>query len=100
MGEALHKKISGNSKIPAFEDILFSVPYRFSLCSYCLFLLRAADGTLQSAKTRNDHTDMTYAAYATFFDGLISNDKALVGVYSISAAWIDTVLRKMETTIA
>jgi hypothetical protein len=77
-------------KIPQAGEIIYSFQFRHSLCCYALNLKWATDGGLQSvpnARLKNDLTDMTYAAYATFFDGLITNDQKLAELHE-QAVWM------------
>jgi hypothetical protein len=66
---------------------MYSFPFRFALCSYVLALHWAVKGGYRTAtvtRLRNDFTDTTYASYATFFDGLITLDRKLNEIYTIS----------------
>lgn len=58
--------------------------FRFSLCTFLLVVRRIGDGGNVPQDTRkltNDYYDMTYCAYATYFDGLLSNDKQASSIY-------------------
>ena len=76
--------------IPDLRQIIFSMPFRYAVCHYVVSLkwvlqkgyIEASEKTL-----RNDEVDTVHAAYATFFDGLITQDKRLQAVYSASR-WI------------
>lgn len=68
-----------------FDEIAYSLLFRYAACSYVLFLKWAADQGHKSAraeKLRNDCTDMVYAAFATFFDGLITEDGKLAELFA------------------
>jgi hypothetical protein len=81
---------TAGADMPSTDDAMFSFQFRYALCSYVLALKWAADGgyeTAHASKLRNDFTDATYAAYATFFDGLITKDKKLQEVYRLSV-WL------------
>lgn len=73
--------------IPGLRQIIFSMPFRYAVCHYVVSLkwvvrkgyVEASDKTL-----RNDQVDTIHAAYATFFDGLITQDNKLRAVYSAS----------------
>jgi hypothetical protein len=88
---ALHfRDAAGMRSMPSVQDAFYSFPFRYALCSYALSLKWIADGgheTAAAEKIRNDFTDMTYAAYATFFDGLISKDKKLYEIHLL-AEWM------------
>lgn len=75
-------------------DILYSYPFRYATAMYCLNLFWTAVGDVTKAptnKVRNDATDMTYAAYATFFDGIITCDEKLAAVYRLTTAFLTGV---------
>ncbi|MDB6026074.1 MAG: hypothetical protein JWM68_2297 [Verrucomicrobiales bacterium] len=81
------RKTVGDRPLPSPSGIFFSIQFRFALCSYVLALKWAGDcghETVSTARLRNDFIDATYAAYATFFDGLITKDNKLSEVYSFS----------------
>lgn len=65
-------------------DIVYSFVLRFVLANHISGLFWGMRGGHASAKDttlRNDVTDASYAAYATFFDGLITRDDKLSAVY-------------------
>ena len=71
------------------KNAVFSFQFRYSLCSYSLALKWIMDGgydSISNDKLRNDFIDMVYAAYATFFDGIITKDKKLLEIYQF-ARW-------------
>jgi len=41
---------------------------------------------------RNDATDMTYVAYATMFDGIITEDRKLAAIYDLSRRLLSQIL--------
>lgn len=87
---ALFRDSLKEEEFPTPPDALFSFQFRYALCSYALALNWAAKGgfeTVAAAKLRNDYVDMIYAAYATFFDGLISKDNKLLEIYRM-ALWL------------
>jgi hypothetical protein len=64
--------------LPTYAELPNTFIFRSSLCMYLLALHWAAHGgadNVGSAKMRNDMIDMYVAAFATFFDGLMSTDK-------------------------
>lgn len=64
--------------LPDFENLTNSYIFRYSLCSYLLALDWVASGGAEAVKPeklRNDMVDVTFATYATFFDGILSCDK-------------------------
>jgi len=79
----LHFRELGFTQLPEQQDIVYSFTMRF-IANYVLGLFWGVYGGLATAKKqtiRNDVTDTSYAAYATFYDGLITNDKKLDAVY-------------------
>jgi hypothetical protein len=88
---ALHfRDVVRADPMPDSEQALFTFPFRYAVCTYALSLKWVMEGGHSNAaepKLRNDYIDMTYAAYATFFDGLITKDTKLQEVYSASC-WI------------
>lgn len=76
------------------DNVLYSFPFRFSLAMYCMNLFWTATGdvtTAPSKKVRNDATDMTYVAYATFFDGVITDDSKLAAAYDLTRGFLGRV---------
>jgi hypothetical protein len=86
----LFRSSDKNKELPLVKDTFFSLQFRFALCSYILALKWASDGGIENVhedKLRNDYIDMMHAAYATFFDGIITKDKKLHQIYQ-QAAWM------------
>jgi hypothetical protein len=64
--------------------------FRHAICAYVLGLRAIEDGAAGRAKPqklRNDSVDVTFATFATFFDGLLSADKKAQGIY-VEAAFL------------
>lgn len=78
------QKAPGGLRMPIREQLPNTFIFRVSLCTYLLALRAGADGGLTNsvpAKIRNHMVDMVLAAYATFFDGLLSGDTVLNAVH-------------------
>lgn len=63
---------------PDQKELLNLFIFRTSLCAYLLALDWISVGGAAGVKTerlRNDIVDVNFAAYATYFDGLLSNDE-------------------------
>ncbi len=63
--------------LPTYEELPNTFIFRAALCGYLLALDWGARGGAKDARAgtlRNDMIDMNFAAYATFFDGLLSAD--------------------------
>jgi len=70
--------------LPEFEYLRNSYVFRFATCTHFLSLRWIKDGGIEQVapeKLRNDVVDMSYATYATYFDGLLSLDKKLNDIY-------------------
>ena len=83
----LYRDIPGFGPLPGHPEVLYSFPFRLSVCHYALAAHWTWKGGLHSwpaPKLRNDITDCTYAAHASFFDGLITGDGRFTDVYNLS----------------
>lgn len=90
----LYREIPNFGGLPGFPEVLYSFPFRLSVCHYALAANWAWKGGLDSwpaEKLRNDITDCTYAAHASFFDGLITDDGRLGDVYNLSVKLLEGV---------
>ncbi len=97
----LYRDIPNFGGLPAFPEVLYSFPFRLSVCHYALALHWAWKGGLQSwpaEKLRNDLTDCTYAAHASFFDGLITGDGRLGDVYNLGVKLLESVFGLRDLT--
>jgi hypothetical protein len=59
--------------------------FRYALCAYVSILKRIEDGgagQTKPEKLRNDVIDVNFAAFATYFDGLITADKRAAAIYA------------------
>jgi hypothetical protein len=80
-GFATHQKIS---KLPRAEELTNTFLYRYALCGCLLSLRWASHGgaeTATSEKLRNDLVDLNFVSFATFFDGLLSDDAKAIDIY-------------------
>ncbi len=71
-------------EMPQVERIHNSYTFRFAISSYLLALQWISDGGTGNVgldKLRNDEIDMSYVAYATFYDGLLTNDTKMMQIY-------------------
>jgi hypothetical protein len=69
---------------PTYKELPNTFIFRVSLCTYLLALDWGASGGAKGALVttlRNDLVDMNFAAYATFFDGLLSADAKVVRIH-------------------
>jgi hypothetical protein len=71
-------------KTPNFNELRSTFLFRFSLAINCLVIWWIVNGGIGSVgyeKLRNDVVDMTYIAYATYFDGILTCDQKLLKIY-------------------
>ncbi len=69
---------------PTFESLPNTYIFRFALCIYLLALDWGVAGGIRDvsdSKLRNDVIDMSFAAYATYFDGILTADRKVNRVY-------------------
>jgi len=87
MTARLYGDVPGFGPLPGLPEVLYSFPFRLAVCNYALATHWTWKGGLESwpaAKLRNDITDCTYAAHASFFDGLITGDGRMADVYNLA----------------
>jgi hypothetical protein len=71
--------------IPRGPQIRNTFPFRLALCAYVSFLKRIEEGgtgKVSHENLRNDMVDANFAAFATYFDGLLTNDKRAADIYA------------------
>lgn len=86
-----HPQVQG---IPTSHNFPNLFIFRHVLCSYLNILNWISDGGAKGAnpKTiRNDIVDMNYAAFATYFDGLLSKDEKAMVIYHQAKYLLDNV---------
>ncbi|MBU4343976.1 MAG: hypothetical protein L6247_00880 [Desulfobacteraceae bacterium] len=69
---------------PQASQLPNSYILRYAVSAYLLALQWISDGgpgTVKRKKLRNDYVDMLYVAYATFYDGLLTRDAKMKGIY-------------------
>ena len=69
---------------PNADELFDTYIFRVALCGLLLSLRWASVGGARNVKVeriRNDMVDIHFAAYATIFDGLLTNDQKLSGIY-------------------
>lgn len=72
------------SKLPDATELPNTFIFRNALCAYLLMLEWISVGSplkIKPERMRNDLVDLHFAAYATFFDGLLTADKKLDRIY-------------------
>lgn len=81
---------------PKYGEWLNTFIFRNALCTYLLALDWAARGGVQDAKPeslQNDMVDMNFVCYATFFDGLLSNDAKSIRIHKQARQWLKDVFQ-------
>jgi hypothetical protein len=86
-----------NTKRPQLHELAYTYPFRFSLCGHLLFERWVAAGRpkiVKAEKLRNDMVDLSFASYATFFDGLLTADKKLKSIHSDATQILRVICRE------
>lgn len=81
---------------PDEEELPNTFLFRFALCGYLLLLRWVSVGGARNVKLeklRNDIVDIGFAAFATYFDGLLTADKKLNQVYEEAVYLLKSVSR-------
>ena len=71
-------------EIPQASQLPNSYILRYAVSSYLLalqWISHGGPGDVKRNKLRNDFVDMNYVAYATFYDGLLTRDAKMMGIY-------------------
>jgi hypothetical protein len=79
---------------PEFYQMRNNYLFRFATSMHLLALNWIAVGGIANSgveKLRNDLVDMSYVAYATYFDGLLSRDKKMQVIYREARFFIEQV---------
>jgi len=84
---------------PSIDELPNTFLLRFAL-SGIVYLVHRIEfggfGETKPEKLRNDVVDLSFSAYATYFDGLLTNDKKLVSIYELTEA----LLRYFKQSLA
>ncbi|WNL46564.1 hypothetical protein RKE25_02700 [Dyella sp. BiH032] len=96
---ALHQYSRVNPKAPRLVGPIYNLMvFRYALCAFLLALQKVADGGNVSQdldKLVNDGYDMSYCAYATYFDGLFTNDRQSMMVYGEASVVLRGIRRAL-----
>lgn len=79
---------------PSYAELPNTFIFRYSLCMYLLALDWAAMGGVENAsseKLRNDAIDMNFAAYGTYFDGLLTSDSKAARIHQEAGIWLSAL---------
>lgn len=77
--------------LPTYAELPNTYIFRVALCTYLLALEWGANGGARNvapAKLRNDFVDMNFAAYGTYFDGLLSADAKVQRIHAEARVWL------------
>lgn len=88
LADELFKSHGGPIKPPRVPEVRNTFVFRYALCGYISILMRIADGSARQAKPdrlRNDVIDVNLAAFATYFDGLLTADKRANEIYRLAS---------------
>jgi hypothetical protein len=107
---AIHPSIH---ELPPARELPYTFIFRYAMAGYLVALRWMSVGgakNVKPAKIRNDIVDATYAAYATYFQGLLSNDagandiytdaKLLINLFVATPPPPDHILPRMQREIA
>jgi hypothetical protein len=79
---------------PTRTELPYTYIFRSSLCIYLLVLDWITLGGFQGASSethRNDFVDMTFAAYGTYFDGLMTSDSKPARIHRQARQWLTEI---------
>jgi hypothetical protein len=81
---------------PDFDTLYNRYIFRFALCCHIWLLDWVAGGSMEGSnadRIRNDMIDLSFAAHATYFDGLMTMDDKLRRIHAIARLQLETLLR-------
>jgi hypothetical protein len=90
----MHKNPNVSAWPDNFHQLRGTFIFRYVLASYLLFTRWISNGGIENVKhhkLRNDVVDMTYVAYGTLFDGLMSKDRKAMEIYEETRFLLDEV---------
>jgi hypothetical protein len=83
---------------PPKDDVFHTYIFRFALCARLHALYVIANGVAKEPEhLPNDYIDVSVAAYATCFDGLLSKDKMTQDIYGKARFLLDEEFLKVGT---
>ncbi|KAF0179537.1 MAG: hypothetical protein IV086_16840 [Hyphomonadaceae bacterium] len=84
-------------KWPSIEEFANTFLFRAALCSHLMALRWAAVGGVAQKRpdrVRNDMVDVVFATYATFFDGILTEDKMLSELHAKALVVLRAIARQ------
>ena len=94
LAENFFKNHPRATKPPKVSELANTFIFRFALCAYLMALRWIAAGgaaNARPAKIRNDLVDVSFAAYGTYFDGLLTADRKLNDIYKEALLFLNTI---------
>jgi len=95
MGAFLFAAHQSINELPAARELPYTFIFRYAMGGYLVALRWMSVGRARNVKPekiRNDIVDCTYAAYATYFQGLLSLDVGTNEIYADAKFLIDLFL--------
>ena len=92
--------IPDTDRLPAAHELPHTFVFRLALCAYVHALRwRVAGGAADALpeRMRRDVLDVTYAAYALCFDGLLSKDAMANEIHDFARATLELVMKHVPT---
>lgn len=89
---ALLLKSAKVNRAPTFDELMDTLIFREALCIY-IWMIRTLKGASPTnpAKIRNSVVDCSFAAYATFFDGLWTAEALPMEIYQAAMGWLRSI---------
>ncbi|MGO3934951.1 hypothetical protein [Rhodopseudomonas pseudopalustris] len=82
---------------PPRDDVFHTFTFRFALCARLHAITVIANGVAKDVdKLPNDFIDVSVAAYASCYDGLLSKDKLTLDIYRRARLLLDEEFLKVE----
>ncbi len=92
----LHQRHPSVQRMPTVDEVRNTFLFRAAVCAYALAIDWARVGGSSMAKPekiRNDAVDVSFSAYATYFDGLLSNDQKQQRIYLMAQEIMASLFR-------
>jgi hypothetical protein len=98
MTQQFYEQLPDKPEWPPKDDLFHTYIFRFALCARLHALSVIASGVAKKPENLpNDYIDVSVAAYATCFDGLLSKDKLTLDIYRKARFLLDEEFLKVGT---
>lgn len=87
------------NQLPPLQELPNMVPFRLALAGTVMMMMWVEKGgydTAPVARFRNDLVDSSFAAYGTYFDGLMTFDNRLEKIYQTTQVFVELSQRGMS----